>query len=99
MFELLFRLIFTVVGSIVNAIISPFVSIITGMFPDVATYYNIIITFFASAGTYLWTILHWFLFDINMLQSLFVYLGIKFSIWVVSSSVRAGLKLYNMLKP
>lgn len=45
MFELLFRLIFTVVGSIVNAIISPFVSIITGMFPDVATYYNIIITF------------------------------------------------------
>ena len=99
MLEFLLSFVLNVVTSLVDFIMSPFLSALFSLFPSTAVYFNYIFAFLSSGLTYVSTILQWFLFTPSMFVLLFDYYVIKYSIHLITTSVKFALNIYNKLKP
>lgn len=83
----LFVGIYTMIGGLISAIMSPFVNAVLQLVPDAEARFLDINAFFMQAGTYVTCIYRWLLFTKPMFQILFVYFGVKFAIFMITSVI------------
>lgn len=99
MAHILINAIFNIVTTISQAILTPFISVLFALFPDLSTQLGYVLQWFGMAIQYLTCVYRWFLFTPEMFVVLFDFFALRFTIFVLSSSIRAAIKLWNDLKP
>lgn len=99
MVEILANFLMGVIVNISNAILSPFISAILILFPTLTTYIAYILQFLQLAFTYVPSICRLLLINNTMMATIFSFIVIKYSIYIILSSVRFGIRIYNYLKP
>lgn len=99
MLELLFNFILSIIVNTVNLLLTPFLTAFFALFPSVQIYFDYVTSFFATAFTYVSTILQWFCFTPSMFVLLFDYFLIKYSIQVLIIAIKFGVNMYNKFKP
>lgn len=98
MIKALFLGIIKLVIHLMNIILTPFVSIVTGLFPDVTVFFNHIISFLDQALTYVGLILDLFLVPRGAVALLFNFWIISYSIYLTILSVRFFVNVYQKFK-
>lgn len=99
MLNIIIKAVFTVITSLFNIIFSPFLSAITSLFPDLATYFGYINDYLSQALTYVSTASSLLLFTPSMWQTLFSYFAIMYSIHIIILAVKFAFNIYQKLKP
>lgn len=98
MIKALFLGIIKFIIKLMNIILTPFVSIVTGLFPDVTVFFNYITSFLNQALTYVGLILDLFLVPRGALALLFNFWIISYSIYLVILSVKFFVNVYQKFK-
>ena len=98
MIKALFLGIIKFVIKLMNIILMPFVSIVTGLFPDVAVFFNHITAFLNQALTFVALILDLFLVPRAALALLFNFWIISYSIYLAILSVKFFVNVYQKFK-
>lgn len=99
MIGLLFQLIFLSISKVFSILVSPLFLAITALFPDLANVGNYIASYLEYGVTYLCFARDIALVPIGALSMLFSYFLIKYSIYLITLSVRFVTNVYNFLKP
>ena len=98
MIKALFLGIINFVIKLMNLILTPFVSIVTGLFPDVTVFFNHISAFLNQALTYVGLILDLFLVPRGAIALLFNFWIISYSIYFSILSVKFFVNVYQKFK-
>ena len=98
MIKALFLGIINFVIKLMNLILTPFVSIVTGLFPDVTVFFNHISAFLNQALTYVGLILDLFLVPRGAIALLFNFWIISYSIYLAILSVKFFVNVYQKFK-
>ena len=98
MIKALFLGIINFVIKLMNLILTPFVSIVTGLFPDVTVFFNHISAFLNQALTYVGLILDLFLVPRGAIALLFNFWIISSSIYFSILSVKFFVNVYQKFK-
>lgn len=99
MVEVLANFLMNVIVTISNAILSPFVTAVLLLFPSITTYVGYILQFLQLAFTYVPSICRLLLINNTMMATIFSFIVIKYAIYLLFSSIRFGIRIYNALKP
>lgn len=98
MIKALFLGIIKFVIKLMNVILMPFVSIVTGLFPEVTVFFNHITSFLNQALTYVGLILDLFLVPRGAVALLFNFWIISYSIYLAILSVKFFVNVYQKFK-
>lgn len=98
MIKALFLGIIKFVIKLMNIILMPFVSIVTGLFPEVTVFFNHITSFLNQALTYVGLILDLFLVPRGAVALLFNFWIISYSIYLAILSVKFFVNVYQKFK-
>lgn len=98
MIKALFLGIIKFVIKLMNIILLPFVSIVTGLFPEVTVFFNHIISFLNQGLTYVGLILDLFLVPRAAIALLFNFWIISYSIYLAILSVKFFVNVYQKFK-
>lgn len=98
MIKALFLGIIKFVIKLINIILMPFVSIVTGLFPEVTVFFNHITSFLNQALTYVGLILDLFLIPRGAIALLFNFWIISYSIYLAILSVKFFVNVYQKFK-
>lgn len=98
MIKALFLGIIKFIIKLMNIILMPFVSIVTGLFPEVTVFFNHISSFLNQALTYVGLILDLFLVPRGAVALLFNFWIISYSIYLAILSVKFFVNVYQKFK-
>lgn len=98
MIKALFLGIIKFIIKLINIILMPFVSIVTGLFPEVTVFFNHITSFLNQALTYVGLILDLFLVPRGALALLFNFWIVSYSIYISILSVKFFVNVYQKFK-
>lgn len=98
MIKALFLGIIKFVIKLMNIILTPFVSIVTGLFPEVTVFFNHITAFLNQALTFVGLILDLFLVPRGAIALLFNFWIISYSIYLAIISVKFFVNVYQKFK-
>lgn len=98
MIKALFLGIIKFIIKLMNIILMPFVSIVTGLFPEVTVFFNHITSFLNQALTYVGLILDLFLVPRGAVALLFNFWIISYSIYLAILSVKFFVNVYQKFK-
>lgn len=98
MLRALLKFFMLILQTFVNALFTPFVGLITAVFPEFASIFSYIFTFLDIALQNVVFVKSFFLVPSSALLLLFDYLAIKYSIYLVRSTIRLGVNVYNNFK-
>lgn len=98
MIKALFLGIIKFVIKLMNIILMPFVSIVTGLFPEVTVFFNHITAFLNQALTFVGLILDLFLVPRGSVVLLFNFWIISYSIYLAILSVKFFVNVYQKFK-
>ena len=98
MIKALFLGIIKFIIKLMNIILTPFVSIVTGLFPEVSVFFNHITSFLNQALTYVGLILDLFLIPRGAVALLFNFWIISYSIYLAILSVKFFVNVYQKFK-
>lgn len=99
MVEVLANFLMNVILTISNAILSPFINGILVLFPSLSTYVSYFTQFLSLALTYVPSVCRLLLINNTMMATIFSFIVIKYTIYILTSSVRFAFRVYNYLKP
>lgn len=98
MVKLLIKGIFWVVTQLFNLIFSPVLSVVTSLFPSLATYFDYISSFTTTSLTYVRTCLSLLCINDTMILAIFDYFVICYTIYLTMLAVRFAVNIYNKFK-
>lgn len=98
MLRVLLKFFMLILQTFVNILFTPFVSLITTLFPEFGQIFSYIITFLNFALENVVFVKSLFLVPNSAMILLFDYLAIKYSIYLVRSTLRLGVNVYNNFK-
>lgn len=99
MLRALLKFFMYILQSFVNILFTPFVALITNLFPEFASIFSVIIDFLDYlALRHIVFVKSLFCVPNSALVLLFDYLAIKYSIYLIRSSIRLGVNVYNNFK-
>lgn len=98
MIKALFLGIIKFIIKLMNIILMPFVSIVTGLFPEVTVFFNHIAAFLNQALTFVGLILDLFLVPRGAVALLFNFWMISYSIYLAILSVKFFVNVYQKFK-
>lgn len=98
MLRALLKFFMYILQTFVNILFTPFVSLITSLFPEFANIFIYIFTFLDIALQNVVFVKSLFLIPNSAMILLFDYLAIKYSIYLVRSTIRLGVNVYNNFK-
>lgn len=98
MIKALFLGIIKFIIKLMNIILTPFVSIVTGLFPELTVFFNYITSFLNQALTYVGLILDLFLVPRGAVALLFNFWIISSSIYLSILSVKFFVNVYQKFK-
>lgn len=99
MLQVLIKGIFYILTKMFSLLLSPFFALIYALFPDVSVYFSYINDFLTTAFTYFSSAIHLSLVPQTALILLFDYYLIKFSIYLIRTTMKFSIKIYTLLKP
>lgn len=91
--------IFFIINKIFTIIFTPFFTALFALFPDLSTYLSRILTFLNYALRYVGVFTTSLFLPNTLFTAIFTYFEIKFSIFILSRSIKFIINVYNKLKP
>ena len=98
MLRALLKFFMLILQTFVNALFTPFVALITAVFPEFSNIFSYIFTFLDVALQNVGFVKSFFLVPSSAMILLFDYLAIKYSIYLIRSTIRLGVNVYNNFK-
>ena len=98
MIKALFLGIIKFVIKLMELILTPFISVVTGLFPDVSVFFSYITSFLNKALTYVGLVLDLFLVPRGAIALLFDFWIISSSIYLAILSVKFFVNVYQKFK-
>lgn len=91
--------IFYIINKIFSIIFTPFFTALFALFPQVSTYVSYITSFIELCTRYAGLFATLLFFPNNYMTAIFDYFVIKYSIFILSRSIKFIINVYNKLKP
>lgn len=91
--------IFYIITKIFDILFTPFFSALFALFPSLSSYLSYILNFLNQALTYVGAFTTMLFFPSNYMTAIFDYFVIKYSIFILSRSIKFIINIYNKLKP
>lgn len=91
--------IFYIITKIFDLIFTPFFNALFALFPALSTYLTYITSFLSRALSYVQFFTYSLFFPSGYMTAIFNYFIIKFSIFILSRSIKFIINVYNKLKP
>ena len=98
MIKALFLGIIKFVIKLMELILTPFISVVTGLFPEVSVFFGYITSFLNNALTYVGLVLYLFLVPRGAIALLFDFWVISSSIYLAILSVKFFVNVYQKFK-
>lgn len=98
MLRALFKFFMLILQTFTNILFTPFVSLITSVFPEFTNIFQYLFTFLDVALQNVGFVKSLFLVPSSAMVLLFDYLAIKYTIYLVRSTIRLGVNVYNNFK-
>lgn len=89
---------FALISLIASIVLSPIVSIITALFPDLATAIANVTSYFTTIVQYIPLCLDFFMIPREAVIFLFDYYVIKYTIYISVRAIKACIAVYNKIK-
>lgn len=98
MLKILLKFFMKILDKFSSILLTPFISVITALFPGLASSITAVNNFLNIAFTYVIAVRDLLLIPAGAMLLFFDYLLVKYSIYLIRLSIKGGIKIYNTFK-
>lgn len=99
MLGIIVKAVFKIVSTLASTLVTVAIAPILVLFPDLAQHVTNIVHYFELFGVYVHTCCNLLLIPDSVIALLFGYFAIKYSIFIITQTVKFSITTYDKLKP